>query len=516
MKVLTKHLVLMVWLGFALAGVACGSGGSNSSPPPPPPPPGGNFANASLKGQYAFSMSGRELCGGFGSFFARVGTFTADGNGNIKDGLEDVNACAGVGTLQFSNGKYSISSDGRGTLSLTNSTGTTNYSITLSSTAQGFIAQTDVNATASGSFQRQNPAAFSNPAIAGGYVFDFNGVDFASSAGNPASIIGRFDANGAGGISNGLFDSNIGGTLSGQRSFPAGAFYQVDSNSNGSTFGRGTANIAGHDFAFYVVDATTVKFLGTGFPSALVGDAIAQQNVSFQIASLNGSYAFLIGGSSSSGPIATAGRFTADGRGNITNVVLDENNSGGITLLTNGTVTGSYSVDANQLGGGTLIWTDSKVPGSFSFIFYLSSPTEAVFQEIDPGITSDGSLSAQTTTPISPASLAGNYAFGWSGASSDEEDFVGQLSLTAASSNNFIGSMDFNQFGPGKQFFNVPINGSLTLSGDGTQANTYIVNLQTIPANKFSFTAYVVNQNTLFLVGVDNTRVIAGSSALQH
>jgi hypothetical protein len=317
-----------------------------------------------------------------------------------------------------------------------------------------------------------------------------------------------------------LFDSNIGGTLSGQRAFPAGAFYQVDSNSNGSTFGRGTANIAGHNFAFYVVDATSVRFLGTGFPSAFVGDAIAQQNVSFKIASLNGSYAFFIGGSSPSGSIATAGRFTADGGGKITNVVLDENNSGNITLLPNGTVTASYTVDTNQLGGGTVTWTDTKA-GTFAFIFYLISPTQAVFQETDSNITSDGILSAQTTTPISPASLAGNYAFGWSGVNSDgEEDFVGQLKLTSASGNNASGIMDFNQFSVAspKQFFNVPINGSLTLSGDGTQANTYIVNLQTIPANKFTFTAYVVDQNTLFLVGVDrdNPRVIAGISELQR
>jgi len=44
-----------------------------------------------------------------------------------------------------------------------NNTGTTNYSIALPSTTQGFIAQTDVDSTATGSFQRQNPAAFSNP-----------------------------------------------------------------------------------------------------------------------------------------------------------------------------------------------------------------------------------------------------------------------------------------------------------------------------------------------------------------
>src|SRR5256885_7697871 len=47
-------------------------------------------------------------------------------------------------------------------------------------------------------------------------------------------------------------------------------------------------------------------------------------------------FAFLIGGSSTNGAIATSGRFTADGAGGITDVIADENNSGGIMLLPQG------------------------------------------------------------------------------------------------------------------------------------------------------------------------------------
>ena len=509
MNILTKRLAWVVSVLLTFFAAACGGG---SGPGPTPPPPAPKFSNASLAGQYAFSMSGSELCAGLGSFFARAGTFTADGQGNIMGGLEDINVCAGVETLQFTGGKYSIGSDGRGALSLVNSTGTTHYSITLSSTTQGLIAQTDVDTTASGSFQRQNSAAFSNQAIAGGYVFDFNGVEVTGTVVSAASFVGRFDADAGGGISGAVFDSNIEGTLSGQQLFPAGAFYRVDTNGDGSAFVRGTANIAGQVFAFYVVDATRVKLIGTGFPSAFVGDAVAQQNIAFNTASLAGSFAFLIGGSSSIGSIATGGRFTADGGGKITNVVIDENNNGGITLLPNGTVTGSYTVDGNQLGGGALTWTDTK-SGTFSFIFYMISPTQAVFQETDSNIVSEGTFSAQITTPISAAALAADYAFGWSGVSVDAEDFVGQFTLT--SSGSLTGKIDFNEFAPGKQFFDVPISGNLTLSGDGTQANTFTVNLQTSPAAAFHFTAYVVNQNTALLVGGDSNRVIAGTMTRQ-
>ncbi|MGB8475797.1 MAG: hypothetical protein WCE61_17085, partial [Candidatus Acidiferrum sp.] len=386
-------------------------------------------------------------------------------------------------------------------------------SITLTTTTQGLIAQTDVNSTASGSFLRQNAASFSNPAVAGGYVFDFAGID---ANFNPESLIGRFSADGNGGVTQGLFDDNLAGTPAGQQLFPAGASYQLDTNGDGLNYGRGTANIAGHNFAFYIVDSTRLRLVSLDFPEAFYGDAIAQQNISFTAASLNSGYAFLIGGGVSNGPIATAGRFTADGNGNLSEIFLDENNSGTITLLPSngGTVSGTYTVDANGLGGGTATWTDTNA-GTFSFIFYLVSPTQAVFQETDSGITSDGSFLAQAAGPISPASLAGDFSFLWSGVSSDEEDFVGQLNLTPASGNSAAGLMDFNEFGAGKQYFDIPFNGPLDITAPGTGPNTLALTTTFPSAVTFNFTAYAVDSNTVFLVGVDSNRVLAGTITRQ-
>ena len=513
MNARTGSTVSRVSIVLALSAAACGGGGGNNAGPPPPPP---KFTNASLSGQYAFSMSGTELCAGQGSVFARIGTFTADGHGNITNGLEDVNVCTGVDILQFTGGKYSIDADGRGSLSLTNSTGTTNYSISLVSSAQGAVAQTDATVTASGTFQRQNPGTFSNAGIAGGYVFDLKGVEVVGSTVDPVSIIGRLDADGAGGIVNGLYDSNIAGTLSGQQTFPAGTFYQMDTNGDGTAFGRGTANIAGRNFAFYVVDATRVKFLGTDFPSELVGEAFAQQNIAFNDSSLVGEYAFLIDGLISSSPIATSGRFTADGAGNITNIIADENHNGAVTLLPVGTVTGAtYVVDANRFGGGVLQWTDTTA-GTFSFIFYLISPTQAVLQETDSGIVSDGIFTAQTATPITTASMAGDYAFVWSGVNSsgDETDFVGQLTLD--SSGGFRGLLDSNRFATttSTQVFDAVINGNLTLSGNGLGANTLNVT-EVSPADTFHFTAYIVDQNRIFVLCTDTNRVLSGTLTRQ-
>ena len=42
---------------------------------------------------------------------------------------------------------------------------------------------------------------------------------------------------------------------------------------------------------------------------------------------------------------------------------------------------------------------------------------------------------------------------------------------------------------------------SLTLSDDGTTANSYSVALPTTPATQFAITAYAVSQNTVLLAG---------------
>jgi len=55
--------------------------------------------------------------------------------------------------------------------------------------------------------------------------------------------------------------------------------YQFDHTFGQS--GRGVANIAGHNFAFYVVDATRLKLVGTDFPEVFSGEAFAQQNIAF-------------------------------------------------------------------------------------------------------------------------------------------------------------------------------------------------------------------------------------------
>src|SRR5262249_17442550 len=143
-----------------------------------------------------------------GGFFARVGSFSANGAGAITGGLEDVNSgtIPGTATLQFTSGTYSISSNGKGTMSLTNSTGTLQFTIVMTSSTSGLMTQVDGNASASGNFSIQTPAAFSVANINTNFVFDFSGQD---PNGIPESIVGQFTGNGGGGGS-GVLDDNDG------------------------------------------------------------------------------------------------------------------------------------------------------------------------------------------------------------------------------------------------------------------------------------------------------------------
>src|SRR5579863_3889088 len=255
-----NRLAFFLTLVAAIFAAACGNSGSVVTPPPPV----GGFTNASLKGQYVFSMSGSDTA--TGDFFARIGVFVADGQGGISSGVEDVNTpSVGQQTIAYTTSTYSIQADGRGTINLTNATRTLSFSVTLLSASQGLIVQTDPSlvGTASGSFYLQNPNSLTT-GLSGNYVFDFSGVD-SVSGGGPDSIVGQLVAPGGlfGTLTSGLIDENDSGSLLSAASF-TGSNFQTDAT-YGPTFGRGTlsfiANGITYSYAYYIVDGTRVRMI---------------------------------------------------------------------------------------------------------------------------------------------------------------------------------------------------------------------------------------------------------------
>jgi hypothetical protein len=522
-----KPLALVLAAVAALFAAACGG----NSAPSVPPPPAGKFSNASLKGTYGFSMSGTDAGVNFGAFIARVGSFTADGNGNITAAIEDVTDAGSLPQfVQFTSGSYSIQGNGRGTLTLNSGTGGLQLSIALNSGNAGVMIQTDLNATSSGSFAIQSAAAFTRTAIAGSYAFDISGI--ITSSGGARSVVGQISTNGSGNIQGGLFDSNDATSILSAQVIPAGGTYQMDP-ANGANFGRGTIRFAGLSFIFYIVDGSRFKLMEDDGGFATFGDALQQSaTVATQNSGFKGDFTFLIGGSAvlgTAGPVARAAAFTADGSGNLGAIVLDDNNAGthssitGATTITNAT----YAIDTFNAGRGrgTMSFTASANPnlGTFFFTFYLISPTEAFIQDTSNGVIGDGTMFAQTGSFSGPA-LAGNFVFAWSGINLGstpnnlvfEEDFVGQHSLS--STGRIAGTIDFVELGSSTRnpaFLNQALTGTLTLNGNGTGSNDYTVITGTSPQTTFHFKAYIANPDLILLVGADDTRTIAGSVTFQ-
>jgi hypothetical protein len=526
-----KPLALVLAAVAALFAAAC----SSNSAPSGPPPVTGHFSNADLNGTYAFSMSGTDAGANFGAFIARVGSFTADGHGNITAALEDVTDAGSLPQLvQFTGGTYSIQANGRGTLTLISATGGLQLSIALNSGNAGVMIQIDLNATSSGSFTRQTLAAFTQTAIAGPYAFDISGTTIPANpnlvAAGPSSVVGQIMTNGAGNIQGGLFDSNDDGSILSAQPIPAGGTYQMDP-ANGATFGRGTIAFGGLSFVFYIVDGSRFKLMEDDGQFATFGDALQQSaTIATQNSGFTGDFTFLIGGGSvlgTAGPVARAAAFTADGSGNLGAIALDDNNDGSHSAVGSSTTISNaiYDIDTVNAGSGrgVMSFTASSNPnlGTFSFVFYLISPTQAFIQDTSNGIIGDGTMFMQTG-PFSGAGLAGSFVFNWSGINLGssanlrfEEDFVGQHSLSSAGA--IAGTVDFVELGSTSKpaFLDQALSGTLTLNGNGTGSNDYTVTTGTSPQTTFHFKAYIANQDLILLVGADDTRTIAGSVSFQ-
>ena len=514
--------VLTVWLA------ACGGGGSA----PPPPPPTTGFTLASLKGQYAFAMDGIDPNG---AYIARIGSFISDGNGNITAGLEDVLplTTGQASTVSFIGGTYSIQLSGRGALTLNTATGSGGLQLTfdMQSPAAGFLLETDLAASTSGNFALQTPANFTNGSLLGQFALKLSGIAFASTSVAPISIVGEIAPDGNGNITGGLLDTNDGNFPQPAAAVPVPpGTYAVDSNGNGSTFGRGTISFAGRSYALYIVDATRFFLLEEDSHGGSSGEAQKQVSPPAQNSQFTGPFIYMVSGASvlgSAGPVATVGRFTADGNGALSAVTADDNNNGSHVHIQNGSnvTNATYSIDTANAGSGrgTFAFKNSGT-GTYSYTFYAVSMNQAFVQATSPGYIATGLMYSQGPGPFSLQSLAGDYVFDWTGeqlANSTAvplaENYIGQYSLADSTSNSVNGIVDYTQFGLSSQniFSNVNLTGNLVIDKDGTADNQYTFNVNGSPTTTIHYQVYFSSNGTAFLVTSDSSRTTAGVLRLQ-
>jgi Putative Ig domain len=151
---------------------------------------------STLSGNYAFEFNGFNSTG---SAVSIAGSFTADGNGNITSGVEDMNAIGGSPKNQTFTGSYTVSGANQGRLTFSSLAGSPVYSFSINSNGtHGRLIEFDSSGThGSGALELRSLATCTATTFSGRYAFGLFGQQMAVSgvsAAGPDGIVGTFAA----------------------------------------------------------------------------------------------------------------------------------------------------------------------------------------------------------------------------------------------------------------------------------------------------------------------------------
>lgn len=317
------------------------------------------FSLTKITGDYAFGLAGAQTYPSNFPQAAMIGTFTADGQGNITNVQVD-------GQFSFTANSFVVSSIGRGTfvtrLSSQLELDWTFYIIDSSHLLAISVYDDTVGYFHyfAGEIVQQTGGPYTNASLTGVSVIETQAENGTSDTANPTQAqVGLLTADGVGNFSV-TSDQNDGGTLS------SPAFtgtYTV------SPSGLATLSINGQP----ATNATTLYLTApnqafvAGFANLSFGILEPQSGGPFTNSSFSGSYV----GASSPDSFSAANEVNAvnaDGAGNVTGAT-DFTSTPGIPSA--GTISGTYTVAAN--GRGVLTQN-----GSQSYLFYVVSPTKVV------------------------------------------------------------------------------------------------------------------------------------------
>jgi len=441
------------------------------------------FSNASLSGTYVFLVSRGDDSSAAG-FAYRGGIFVADGKGSIKSGVSDFNSGSGSpgGGVFTVAGSYVVNVDGRGTLTFSDAAGSHTLSFALTSNTRGQAIAFDSGPVTSGFLRLQRAVATPS----GSYVFLLTG----DNAG-PAAAIGQLSFSGT--LITGTEDINSSGAIV-QQSGLSGTVVSLD-----SATGRGSLQLNSSNFAFYVIDASTILLVDIDASGTRVAGTAYAQTGSFTNATL-GSSVFAVSGNRASDkkPYVEAGRFDTDGAGKLTAGTFDLNNAGTVTspVLSSGA---TYTITSN--GRGTI----PSATANSGFILWLASSKQGVIMEADSVGTSQIASGLLFQQQTGFQQIAGGFAFATSGF-----DFSGATALAGDgqfSTTGFgvlSGTQDLNA---GGLLSSPTFNGTLSIGGNGRGTGA-------IASPNFIF--YFVNPNRFLLMSMDqNTNIRSGAGERQ-
>ncbi|HZQ91246.1 MAG TPA: hypothetical protein VFA60_05585 [Terriglobales bacterium] len=340
---------------------------------------------------------------------------------------------------------------------------------------------------------------FGNGSLSGRYAFTFSG----QKSGAPFMAGGSIVFNGTGGITGGTEDVNNNNNGAANVAITGGS-YNVGSN------GRGTATIqtaAGTEsWQFTLVNnlhGFAARFdAGVANASGVLDRQTPSQ---FTLASVQGGYAFNIGGQSAGRTVAIAGALVSGGAGGITSGRLDANVANVVTP--DSALTGTYTApDAN--GRGTLSIVSGL--GTLNFAYYIVDTNRLKLVGTDTAQVLAGDVGKQAAGPFSNASFSGGFAFTTSGTAALTP--VGQGGIFTLDGGGRVVSGMLDQNSNGNLQSNVPLSGTYAVSDTATGRATLSF---TAGSSTLQYVFYPQAGGVLNLVEVDATNVTRGAAIAQ-
>ena len=390
-------------------------------------PTGISKANATLvqsrlSGQYAFSFSGYDAAG---SPVAASGNFVADPVLQTLQGTLDeitVNSHSQLSLDNMSN--FQINSNNHGMLTLHTSADSHTYKLVF---AAGEIPMIEFDAAGwgSGVIKPANSASFKTSALAGSFVFGFNGVEL---SGKPLAFAGVFQADGAGHIGSttsptGLFDVNDNGAPG--TSASVSGSYSIGASGTGTMTLTATDLARSFIFDIHVAGGQTTKGTTTPLTVFAVSHAPLSNNYAagtivfqdpgptYNDGDVSGNLVAHLTGVDDTGTHTQVSLTSAksDGQGHITGS-YDANNAGVVPT----TVTFSTGYGYAATSGGrytiTLLGDPNATPAvpPVPFILYCSASNRGFLLDQSSASVLTGSLYPQKSGPFAASDLAGSFA----------------------------------------------------------------------------------------------------------
>lgn len=450
------------------------------------------YSDASLKGAYVFSMGGLSS----GTPWNAIGEFSANGAGQISNGLQDINNGSSAQTKMPFNGTYNISPNGFGTITL----GGINTQFVLLSGSDANFISTDNQTIASGNFAPQSQTAGSVSTLSGPYIFSLGS---ANSVNQPFAELGRFIASN-GSLTNGTVDINgpnplVNASLTGS--------YTFDGSNNHGTLTL-IYNTNSYTYSFYVQDATDLIVLSSDSSLPISGSISAQQAMAFNNASFIGSYVLFAGGASPTQGFVQAGQFNPNGQGNLGNITEDINTPGDVVNIT---PPGTYALDAAGTGRGTLTINNQGQNAPQTYVFYMSSPTQAQIMTMNSSIVAAGFITSQPQgTAFSNSSLHAHYGFALISQASPTSLLLGLGILSADGQGNLTGNLIEN--------LNGSVSNLLSLSGT-YMLNSSVRGTATLISNgggSSPFAIYPITPDGFVMIGTNASSPYLGLAIIQY